>query len=266
MRAVDSFESKPVAGTEDLTDGPFLSPDGNWLGFFSVRGLEKVSINGGSPLLVCETIGGPNSATWSSTGEIIYSARNGERIWKVPASGGTLTPVTTVETSKGELGHFWPEISADGNTLLFTITTTVGPTMVAQSLKTGERKTVLERGYGAHYVSSGHLLYVVGATLMAAPFNWARMQLTAPPVPVLDGVMQQPGGWGEFSASANGSLVYVPGGIQTGELSRFVWVDRNGKIESLPSAARTFNQFSLSPDGKRVAVAITEGSKQDIWV
>ena len=44
----------PLPGTE-RAEGPFFSPDGEWLGFFARGGIMKVRLSGGVPLLVTAT-------------------------------------------------------------------------------------------------------------------------------------------------------------------------------------------------------------------
>jgi len=48
LRAMDSTEAKPIDGTEGAR-GPFFSPDGKWIGFFTQNKLEKVPTSGGAP-------------------------------------------------------------------------------------------------------------------------------------------------------------------------------------------------------------------------
>jgi hypothetical protein len=63
------------------------------------------------------------------------------------------------------------------------------------------------------YAASGHLLYVQGSTLMAAPFDVRRHALTGEAVPVVENVQGNSFGAAQYSISATGSLVYVSGGI-----------------------------------------------------
>jgi Tol biopolymer transport system component len=68
-----------------------------------------------------------------------------------------------------------------------------------------------------------------------------------------------------FSSSDNGVLVYQGGASALGW--RLFWTDRSGKQTALTSPARYLNP-DLSPDGKRVAVAMgnTSGGNMDIWI
>ena len=71
-------------------------------------------------------------------------------------------------------------------------------------------------------------------------------------------------GVAQFATSVSGTLVYVPGGIETGDRS-LVWVDRQGVSEPLPAPSREYLTPRISPDGRRIAVGIRE-DEFDIWV
>jgi eukaryotic-like serine/threonine-protein kinase len=115
------------------------------------------------------------------------------------------------------------------------------------------------------YAPSGHLVYAQGGSLMAVPFDPQRLVVTGAAVPVVEGVRQSPpNGNAQYSFSATGSLVYVSGGIQSAQ-SRLVWVTRNGAVQPLAAPAHNYLVPRLSPDGRQVAVTITEQESQ-IWL
>ena len=71
---------------------------------------------------------------------------------------------------------------------------------------------------------------------------------------------------GAFSASGAGSLVYLAGG---GLLlnSRLAWVDRMGRQIETQGDEASYTDIELSPDGKRVAAAVTDSfGRNDIWL
>ena len=72
---------------------------------------------------------------------------------------------------------------------------------------------------------------------MAVPFDPQRLQVTGAAVPVVEGVLQSPAsGAAQYSISATGSLVYIPGGVQATQ-SKLVWVSRNGTEQPLAAPA-----------------------------
>src|ERR1700694_1786936 len=97
---------------------------------------------------------------------------------------------------------------------------------------------------------------------MAVLFDAQRLAATGAAVPVVEGVLQSPvNGDAQYTISATGSLVYVPGGIQSAQ-NKLVWVSRNGAEQPLAAAAHAYLFPRLSPDGRRVAVGIGEQETQ----
>jgi Tol biopolymer transport system component len=64
--------------------------------------------------------------------------------------------------------------------------------------------------------------------------------------------------------SRDGTLIYVPGGAAN-DATRPVWVDRQGKVRPVGMPPRSYGSFSLSPDGRRLAILIGDPNN-DVWV
>jgi serine/threonine protein kinase/Tol biopolymer transport system component len=264
LRAMDSLESKPIPGTEGAF-GPFFSPDGQWLGFFAGGKLKKVSVSGGAALTLADA-SDLFGASWGSQGMIVFAPAIGI-LQQVSDAGDTVKPVTHLQ--QGEVAHFWPELLPGGKALLFSAS--AGPGSVAnkkiavQSLVTGERQNLVQAAMYPRYALSGQLIYAQGGNLMAVPFDPQRLVITGAAVPVVDGVLQSTViGSAQYSISSTGSLVYVSGGVQSAQL-RLVWVSRNGTEQPLAAPAHAYDRPRLSPDGRRIAVGITEQDSQ-VWL
>jgi hypothetical protein len=192
----------------------------------------------------------------------------------MPAEGGPLREITTRDRSL-EAGHRLPWGLPGGEALLFTTmprTTTAVARIEGVSLTTGERKVVVEDAADARYLETGHLVFVRRGTLMAAPFDLERLELAAPPVPVVDGVAQalnmrtdENSGAGQFAVADSGLLVYVSGGIANRDHKReLVLLDETGRAEPLPGFDREAVSPNLrfSPDGRQLA--FTEEGARDL--
>src|SRR5262249_49421727 len=70
VRALDGLE--PVAVFTGVPRGPFVSPDGQWIGFFD-RGntLKKVAVTGGPAITLATLDGGSRGGTWGPGDTII---------------------------------------------------------------------------------------------------------------------------------------------------------------------------------------------------
>ncbi len=262
LRSMDSLETYPIPGTEGAVS-PFFSPDGQWIAFFADRKLKKVSLDGGQPLTLSDTGGGMGN--WGPNDTIIFTLGPGSGLLQVSAAGGTPQDLTTLDTANGEGAHISPEILPDGKAFVFTARSGGGDRIVVQDFENGERRVLIQEGTSAHYVATGHLVYVRERTLLAVPFDLASLEVTGAPVPFIEGVMQGPASrHAAISISRSGSLVYVPGEAQ-GAVNTLVWVDRTGAVELLGAPPQGYGNPRLSPDGQRIAVQITGGTT-DVWV
>jgi eukaryotic-like serine/threonine-protein kinase len=264
LRAMESLEARPVAGTEGAVS-PFFSPDGQWLGFFADQKLKKVAVSGGAVLTLGDAAD-PEGASWSSQGTIAFAPSTVSALHQVPQGGGAAQPLTRL--GKGEATHRWPAFLPGGAAMLFGYGTTSGnwenQQVAVVSVGTGERRNLVQHGMCPAYAPSGHLVYVQRGSLMAMPFDPRRLAVTGAAVPVVDGVLQSSTGAAQYSVSAAGTLAYVPGGVQAARLSP-VWVTRNGVEQSVAAPARGYSYPRLSPDGLRLAVCVAEPETQ-IWL
>ena len=265
-RLIDHLKTTSIPGTEGGEE-PFFSPDGRWVGFFAEGKLKKVSFDGMAPITICSAPAN-RGVSWGPNDTIILTPSAGLGLFRVSATGGTPQFLTSPDRKKEEYGHRWPEILPGGKALIFTIWGgggIDGARIGLLSLETGERRVLVEGGTYARYASSGHLVYARSTGLFAVPFDLMRLEVTGPPVSVLEGVNMNPtSGAAEFSLSANGSLAYVAGASRIGERS-LVWVDRKGANEPIPAPPRTYVYPRISPDGKRLAVGI-EGAQRGVWL
>jgi len=264
LRAMDTLVANPLPGTEGGTS-PFFSVDSQWVGFFAAGRLKKVSVTGGSTLdlgMVGATTGA--GASWGSQGIIAVAPGAASALLQVADGGGALQPLTHVE--KSDITHRWPEFLPGGKAVLFTAgrsgITFNNAQIAAQSVGVGERRDLVQGASNPRYALSGHLVYAQGGNLVAVPFDSQRLAVTGAATPVVEGVLQSPTtGAAQYSISAAGSLVYVPGGIQ-GTQSRLVWVSRNGTEQVLAAPPHSYRFPRLSSDGRRVAVSIIEQESQ----
>jgi eukaryotic-like serine/threonine-protein kinase len=265
LREMDNLEAKPIPGTDGAVN-PFFSPDGLWLGFFVGQKLKKISVSGGAALTLGDATF-PHGASWGSHGVIVFAPSIGSSLNQVSDGGGT--PQLLTRLKKGETNQRWPEFLPDGKAVLFTGAATnaswTNSELVAQSVGTGERRDLIQGATYPRYAASGNLVYAQGGGLMAVPFDPQRLAITGAAVPFVESVLQSPSsGAAQYSFSATGSLVYIPGGIQADQ-RRLVWVARNGAEQPVAAPAHAYVYPRLSPDGQRVGVGITEEETQ-IWL
>ncbi len=274
QRRLDRWEALPIAGTEKGQD-PFLSPDGQWVGFWADQQLKKVPIQGGTPVTLCDKVVRPWGVDWGSKGKIVFSI--GRELQMVPAEGGQAEVLLARDLGKGELNFAQPHFLPGLDTLLFSTQTSPSrwdnPRLETIELKSRQRKVLLEEGADAHYADSGHLLFIRQGTLYAVLFDLTQMVLKSRPVPVLPNVMQAINASNsgsnsyasQISVSGAGTLAYVPGGPYRDYENWLLSIGAEGVMQPLVPASAPYFAPRLSPDGKKV-IYQTLGKKNQIWV
>ena len=270
VRALDALQPVAIASGR-IIRGPFISPNGQSVGFFSgTNVLMKVGIGGGPPITVASVDSTPRGGTWAPDGTIIFATNNpATGLQRVSAEGGAPEVLTRPDHAQDEGDHVWPEILPGGQAVLFTITSPTGGLDRAQlavhDLRTGTDKILLRGGSHARYVATGHLIYVAAGTLRAIPFDLSRLETRGTAVPIVARLITTGTGTGEFAVSINGTLVYVdtPGNLAA-NLRTLVWVDRTGKEEPIAAPQRAYRHPRLSVDG-RVALWSSD-QEDDIWI
>jgi serine/threonine protein kinase/Tol biopolymer transport system component len=272
LRPMDRPAARPIMGTEGAPTTPFFSPDGRFVGYFDFRDgeLRRISVGGGTAVGVTK-VTNVFGASWQEDDTILYGAEDG--IWKVSADGGT--PEAVVRVAPGERAH-GPQLLPGGESILFTLRTGVGSsqwqnaTLVVQSLRTGERKTI-RTGSDARFLPTGHLVYAAGFTLFANGFDLSTLEPIGGSVPLIEGIRRavaSPGNTGtaNYDVSRDGVLVYVPGEAPPPIPRQLVAVDRNGNAEPLIAEMRDYWRPRVSPDGSHVAVEVREDRGERLWV
>jgi eukaryotic-like serine/threonine-protein kinase len=270
--ALDQLAPQPLTAPA-LPKGPFASSDGRWIGFFEPRAdgvaLKKVAITGGPPIDVSKLDGPGRGATWGEDDTIIAaSSAPSTGLLRIPASGGVPVVLTRPDRNRGEADHLFPRFLPGSKAVLYTVTTLNGDIDAAQvavlDVGSGASKTVMRGASQAHYLSSGHLVYVAARGLWCIAFDPTRLETIGTPTLVVPEIVTLPTGVAEFDIARDGTLVYVAG-VGSDAPRTLVWVDRRGQEVPIAAPPRAYSTLQLSADGGRVAVDI-EGDGNDIWV
>ena len=191
LRRTGQLEAKAISGTEGGIT-PFLSPDDRWVGFWVDGNFRKVSIDGGVPQNLTDFVG-VGTASWGPDNSIVFSSvTSGFSLTKITEFGGT-PEVLIPDKSHDEPIHRLPHWLPDGKGVLFTIFKEwhdQEPRVALLDLRTRKWRVLLEDAADARYVSSGHLIFLRQGTLMAAPFDLQRGEITRPAVEVVSNVIQ----------------------------------------------------------------------------
>jgi serine/threonine-protein kinase len=276
MRSLDQLEPSVLVRGGRAT-APFFSPDGQWVGYTAANvDVRKVGAAGGPTAFVSRGDGGNFlGASWAEDGTLVFATSNrASGLYLVRPASAQPEVLTTPDRNLGEGDHIWPEFLPGGRAILFTIVSAAGSEIetarvAVLDLATKRYRVVVPSGSHAHYVRSGHLVYAAGNGLRAVPFDLNTLEVRGAPVPVAADVLETPAAAADFDVARDGTLVYVPASAANGapEMTdrELVWVDRDGKMESLGAPVRAYLYPRISPDGTRVLLDIRDGDN-DIWM
>ncbi len=262
VRRLDQTETVRLAGTEGASL-PFFSPNGRSVGFFAAGKLQKIGLDGGAPIALCRAKEG-GGGTWVDEDNIIASL-DSESLSRIPSGGAAPQLLTNARMNPSERQYFRPQALAGGKGILFASTNPSGQgSLRILTPNDGKVKTIVENSTLGRY-AGGYLVYYQEATLFAAPMDIGRFELTGPAVPVLgrvsNGRRVDPS---QFDLSESGTLIYREG--TRGSSVTVSWLYPSGKTEPVSLKPGSYSAPRLSPDGGRLAVALTQEDEQKLWI
>jgi tRNA A-37 threonylcarbamoyl transferase component Bud32 len=245
----DDLDFHRVNGADEAR-APFFSPDSAWIGFFAGGQLKKVPASGGVAVTICEAPLGATGA-WGSDGTIVVAR---DHLYRVPATGGTLTRVVDAD---GVL--YSDPVFVRDSAILVQRGAASRSYIEAVDLDTGARHKLIE-GSSPQLTSAGDLLFQQQGGIWAIRFDVTRLAVSGAAAAVVSSIPPSGPAGALFATSKDGSLVYIAGSFN--RIASFVWLDRSGKSTPALKDQQAFQSPRLSPDGTRVAVSIVP----DIWV
>jgi serine/threonine protein kinase len=266
LRALEDVAPHPLPGT----DGgyfPFWSPDSRSIAFFTADKLKRLDLGGASAFTICDGSLG-RGGTWNRDGTILAAIYYNAGIFRVPASGGTPTPLTKVDFVNYS-SHRWPFVLPDGKHFLYLAVNhdqPAGPkTAVFFSSVDGKENRFLFSSVSNAIYAAGRLLFIRENSLMAQPFDPAAGKFTGEPRVLQEGAHYDGSIWrANLSVSDNGMMVYASGAL-TGTQS-LTWFDRNGKSTGTVGEPGAFQELELSPDEKKLAVTDANSAASAVWL
>jgi DNA-binding winged helix-turn-helix (wHTH) protein/Tol biopolymer transport system component len=265
LRELAGRTSRPLEGSAGAA-APFFSPDGAWVGFFASGKLKKAPVSGGTPITICDAPD-PLGASWLPGGRIVFAGHEGSGLEVVSDAGGAPAPFSTVDVRAGEFDHRWPHWLPGSGHVVFTATTVPGDgatmTAAAFALPDGPARTLTARASGARLIAPDLIAFARGDEIFAARFDAARGLLSTTPLRVGGPVGASADGAPVLASSAQGLLLRAEGNRKTPALAIRT---ADGRTEAPLAPLAAMADARLDPAGGRVAGAIGDGQRRDIWI
>jgi serine/threonine protein kinase len=259
QRKLNEDEFHIVTGSAGAAASAVFSRDGKWLAFNAPPSIYRVPVSGGPATKIADSRWA--HIAWAADNSIIYTKDYNTGLYRTSLDGRETSTLTVPDVKKSELGQWWPQLLPDGDHVLFTNYTTPADRSRIEvlSLKSKERKVVLEGGYYGRYVG-GKLLFVRGESVLSVPFDASSLKVTGTETAVpLEIDIDPPNGWAGFDVAQNGTLVYLTDAAKGVQLT---WSNANGDEESAVDSVGRYAFAVPSPDGKKIAV-VKDG---DLWI
>jgi len=267
VRDLSSSEAQRIEQTEGALL-PFWSPDSQFIGFWAGAKLKKVQRSGGIPEVIYSV---PEIAqgTWGPDGSILFARAVNSPILRISPTDGAATPVTSLLPS--QVSQMWVQFLPDGKHFIYLARTSLtssdpGAKIYAQSLEGGDPILLLANQSRAVAVPD-YLLFVQDQSLFAQRMDWKAARKMGEPLLLARNVAASPAylGTSEFTASQNGVLIY---GSATGSsFDQFNWYARDGAVVGSFEPLIDFQQFTLSPDGKHLALnSFHQHASGSLWL
>ena len=248
VRDLDSLDARALTGTDGALN-PFWSPDSQSIAFAAA----------GPAITLCALAGNSYGGSWSTRGVILFPNSQASEMYRVPASGGTCAPATSLDQAAGDISHRFPSFMPDGRHYLFTVRNRDAE---ASGIYVGDLES-----------KEGFILFVRdlnAGPLWAQAFDPSSLKLSGDAFPVAEAIDRAPSIWTQhqftvsnLSGSRHSVLVYQPGRPYSSQLTG---VDRSGKIPGLLGARSATSAVAISPDGGTVAVDRETGGASHIWL
>jgi serine/threonine protein kinase/Tol biopolymer transport system component len=266
LRRLDRFQTTVFDGTEGC-EAPFFSPDGKWIGFFADKKLKKLFVASGSIETICDAPGS-GGGSWGSENSILFAStpRDSVRwhLYTVPAQGGFPKELIVGKSDqRGEPG--FPEWLPDQKGAIIFYYETSSFNVALYDPERNEIRGLLRNAASAHY-ADGYLFFARQNTINAVSFDLGSLAISGAEVQVIPDAKIVEVYAAQYAVAAGGLLAYVPSDRSAaGSQRKLVWVDRNGKITEERFTPDAYVDINLSPDGKKIALAI-DGTNQDVWI
>ena len=270
VQRIGSSNVTALPGTQGASY-PFWSPDGAYVAFFANGKLQKMAIAGGTPQVLATALTG-RGGSWGSKGVIIYTPDAQSPIQRINADGTGMALVTQGIRTAEEESHRWPMFLPDGEHFLFWAgnfgNRKDDRSAIYMSSLAGQEKKLVVMCH-SNFGFDAHSLFFVDdqRQLVSMAFDASAGTVSGSSTVVSDAVGFQPStSWAAFAVAQNGTLIYNIG-VGAAQ-SALTWIDRSGKEVGRIGDPAIMANPTLSPDGTRVAVDISDqkANNVDIWI
>ena len=263
LRNLDEERFQLLKGSKNAVL-PFFRPDGKWIGFVTEKKLKTIELESGLVKELCDAKNVYYGACWGEDGVIYFGNSEGSFFTGIKETGGS-TWVVTDKTKH----MFHPKVAMNGEGLIFT---TPGPDTVRGAysvyyISLADKSEI-------HQVSTGQLptwfgddilVTVEDGQLVSTRMNTQTLQPESQPKVVMPSKVMTQTIYSQYSLAKNNVLAFLKGYIAP-ELTLTAYNPRTQSATAVTEKAEEFGQFSVSPDGSKIAVEVINNQIYDVQI
>ena len=262
LRSLRDDEFYLLEGTEGALL-PFFDPSGEWIAFFGKDKLKKIELKSGLVKNLWETKS-VAAGFWGQDGMIYFSDSQGFKFRKIPDNGGT-----PVEVMKDQLYVWLPKLANNGKGVVFN-STGIGAIKDKTSVyyvgfDSSDPPVLLKDGFNPFWFQPNKLITVEDGQIRSTLVNPDTFETADQSKMVAKSKVRGRDWFVQYAIAGNGTLAFLKGGgVNTLQLE--ILNPKTKTRQPLSERMEKFGQFSISPDGAKVAVEIENDHVYDIHV
>tara|TARA_B100001964_G_C14231816_1_gene600395 strand:- start:218 stop:2509 length:2292 start_codon:yes stop_codon:yes gene_type:complete len=241
---------------------PFFSPDSKWVGFVTADKIKKIELSSGLLKNICDANNPFNGATWGSDGMIYFGDSEGASFLKVSENGGEASVLTDKI-----LRVLNPNVTPDGSGVLFRaagVNVFRGAFSVYYIDPDSGEITRLGDGVMPDMVNRNDLVTIEDGNLRITEIDMKSLKPVGSPRTISKSKILYRKKYGaQYSISDNDILVFLKG-VSSSEFQLTVLNPTANESKPLIEKHEMFGQYSVSPDGKKVAVEVYNNQISEI--
>ena len=252
-----------LKGTKDAVM-PFFRPDGKWIGFFTEKKLKTLELESGLVKELCDTKNAYYGGCWGEDGIIYFGNSEGNDFVGIKETGGN----TWVVSDQIKF-MFHPRVAMNGNGLIFC---SAGLDVFRGAFSVFYLPLVeqgiprqLASGRLPTWFGDDTLVTVEDGQLMSTRMNTQTFQPVSQAKVVMKSKLMTQNIYAQYSLAKNNILAFLEGYISP-KLTLTVFDPGSQSTMPVNPRAEEFGQFSVSPDGSKIAVEVINNQVYDIQI
>ena len=243
---------------------PFFSPDEKWIGFVTPNKLNKIEISSGLLKEICDASNAYYGAVWGIDGMIYFGDSEGRKFLKVHDEGGAPELTTDKILYMQEIEY---ARSKTGDKLIFCSpgpNITRGPYSVyVYDIASGAINKI--RTGLTPLVYKNNITMVDDGQVRTMKLEKGTLNINSDPSTLFNSRIRYSEFGSQFAMSKNNIIVYISG-ISTLKRQLTTVEPETKKTKALFQRKEIYGQYSISPDGKKVAVEIVDNQIYNIQI